>query len=105
MCNGLREQSVASQCIGFCILAGIHIRLPGVSGGIDEKGRPFFSKKVQQEVIARIIQFIASELEEGLIALAQGLRKCLANVTASAKKYNHDGPLLSRLASAMTLSR
>ena len=37
--DGLGEQRVALKRVGFVGFAGVHIRLPGIAGGIDEKRR------------------------------------------------------------------
>src|SRR6266436_4178131 len=105
MGDGLREQGVARQRIRFGFFTGVHIGLARVSGRIDEEAGLSFAQKFQQEIITRVIQFLANERDEGLMALAQSLGERLANVTAAAEENNHDGVLPSRLASEMTPSR
>src|SRR5712691_4081288 len=95
MGDGLRQQRVARQCVRFGFFAGIDIRLAGVSGGIDEEAGFCFAKKFQQEIITRVIQFLARGRDERLLTFAQSLGESLANVTAAAEENNHKWAVLS----------
>src|SRR5690242_9820908 len=105
MSDGLWKQCIAGQRVRLGFFAGIDIRFAGVSGGIDEEVGFCFAQEFQQEIIPRVIKFFASERDERLRSFAQSLSEGLSNVTTSAKEHNHEGMWLSRLASAMTLSR
>ena len=90
MGDGLREKRVARQRVRFGIFAGVHVGFAGVAGRTNEKARLGFAQKLQQEIIARVIEFFARERGKGLLALAQGLRESLPDITCGAEEDSHE---------------
>ena len=102
MGDRLWKERVARQSVSLGHFAGIDIWFACVTGRIDEETGFGPAQELEQQIVARIIQFLAGERGEGLFALAQSLRKSLSDITAGAEEDDHG---CKRIASETTLSR
>jgi hypothetical protein len=99
--DGLGQKGIASERADLVQLAGVHVWLAGVAGGVDDELRLFRAEKIQQQVKARVIQFAPRERNERPLPPFKVARKRLADVTGTAEEENHFS-LLRRFASATT---
>ena len=84
--DGLGQQGIAGESISAREFGGVHVRLTGVAGGVDDERRLFGLEIIQQHVEARVIGFLAGERDEIQLAPFEFAGKRFADVTGGAEQ-------------------